>query len=185
MTPSAQPDHWKTEIARIVHWKQIAAQHDKKQALPWHLPEVGAPKDAVARAESELSAPFSDEYRSFLSLANGWKGFYVLIDLFGTDDFLSGRADEVTQRPEIESYLSKNGLTRKHVIPIGASSLEIDAFLLVSPASAIFPGAILWWAGEEIDCYSSFREFLGAMVNYNALIAQKMVQRAESKGDIP
>lgn len=170
------PDEWKTEIARIVHWKQVAAEHDKKKALPWHLPEVGASADALTRVEAKLGVALSDEYRSFLSLANGWKGFYVLVDLFGTDDFLSGRADELAQRPEIESYLEENGLVGKQVIPIGGSNLEIDAFLLVSPASAVLPGVVLWWAGEEIDRYKSFRDFFGAMVNYNAQIAQKMVQ---------
>lgn len=167
-------DQLKSEIARIVHWKQIAAQHDARGALPWHLPEVGASLEAVSKIESKLGLKFSDDYRRFLTLADGWKAFYVFIDLFGTRDFLSERVQEVAQRPEVKSYFRDLGLSQQHVTPIGGSELEIDVFLHVTPNSPVLPGAVLWWAGDEIDRYESFSLFLGAMALYNEQIARKL-----------
>jgi SMI1-KNR4 cell-wall len=171
------PENWKTEIARIVHWKQIAAEHDTQHALPWSLPKAGAQPDHIREAENKLGVIFSPDFKEFLALANGWNGFYVLIDLFGTQDFLSGRAGKVRDRTEVAEFVAQCGLSTMDVVPIGASDAELDVFLLVSQASTVLPGTVLWWANEEIDRYPTFREFLGAMVNYNAQIANKLVRR--------
>jgi hypothetical protein len=171
------PTEWKTEIARIVHWKQIAAQHDKRRALPWSLPKLGAKPEQILQAEATAGAPFSAEFKELLLLANGWKGFYILIDLFGTEDFITGRSEEVNQRPEIRDYVVRSGFVASHVVPIGASNAELDVFLMVSPTSTTDPGAVLWWANEEIDRFATFRDFFAAMVNYNAQVANNLAQR--------
>jgi hypothetical protein len=171
------PAEWKAEITRIIHWKQFAAQHDKRHALLWNLPKVGAGPDQIDLAEAKVGAPFSDEYKELLALANGWEGFFILTDLFGTEDFLNGRAEEVRNRPELKDFLERSVFTVADVVPIGASDKELDVYLLISPRSAVMPNAVLWWANEEVDRYPTFREFFAAMVNYNARIANKLAQQ--------
>jgi SMI1/KNR4 family protein SUKH-1 len=170
---------WKAEISRIVHWKQISAENDKLKALPWHLPKVGASEEDVAHAEAFMGTKFSSELKEFLTLANGWKGFHVLTDLFGTDDFLSGRAHEVLRRPELAEFITAQGWSRGEATPIGASDLDLDVFLHISPESSVLPGGVVWFASEEVDRYLTFHDFLSAMVNYNARVANKLAQRRQ------
>jgi len=165
---------WKAEIARIVYWKQIAADHDTKRALPWHLPRVGAKLEDIASAENAITTSFPQQFKEFLSYADGWQGFYVLTDLFGTKEFLDGQSRSVRQRPELVAFLEAKNLNETEVVPIGASDLDLDVFLLFSQNSKMLPGGVLWFANEEVDRYESFAEFFSAMVNYNARIAKKM-----------
>ncbi|WP_211473824.1 SMI1/KNR4 family protein [Collimonas humicola] len=169
---------WKSEIARIVYWKQIAADHDKKKALPWHLPRVGAKPENIASAEKIIGTSFSHQFKEFLGYADGWQGFHVLTDLFGTKEFIDGKSNLVLKRPELAAFLDTNNLSDAEVISIGASDFDLDVFLHFSPSSKMLPGGVLWFANEEVDRYESFAEFFTAMVNYNARIAQKMAENA-------
>lgn len=165
---------WKAEIARIVYWKQIAADHDTNKALPWHLPRVGATPESIAMAEHAIATPFPQQFKEFLRYADGWQGFYVTTNLFGTKEFLDGGAGLVRRRPELAAFLSDKNLNEIEVIPIGASDFDLDVFLLFSEKSKILPGGVLWFANEEVDRFDSFEQFFSAMVNYNARIAQKL-----------
>src|SRR6266581_4706231 len=149
---------WRAEISRIVHWKQISAEHDKLKALPWHLPKAGASEEQIARAESFLGTKFSPELKEFLTFANGWEGFHVLIDLFGTNDFLSGRAHQVLRRPELAEFIVNQGWSPGEATPIGASNFDLDVFLHISPDSSVLPGGVVWFASEEVDRYNAFHE---------------------------
>ena len=164
----------KADIVRIAHWKQLAADHDKKGVLRWHLPNVAASSERIARAESAAGMIFSSDYRDFLACANGWRGFHVAVDLFGTEDFLAGRAAKVMQTPELADFVAASGWRRGEIIPIGASDRGLDVFLHVSPSSSKLPGGVVWYASEEVDRYGTFRDFLAAMVNYSARIAKKL-----------
>jgi len=170
------PD-WKAEIVRIAYWKQIAHDHDTGNALPWHFPAVGASRDRIEQAQSACGVRFSSEFQDFLATADGWRGFYVLVDLFGTQDFISGRAAKVLERPELADFLAELELGPGKAIPIGASELEADVFIHVAPNSPIMPGGVIWFVNEEIDSYATFEEFFGSMVNYNAQIARDMSAR--------
>lgn len=165
---------WKAEISRIVYWKQIAAQHDKNHALPWHLPKVGASQEEVRRAENALGVAVPDQLKELLQLVNGWPGFYISVDLFGAKDFIEGRSQAVMARPDLQEFILEMDLNCKDVFAIGASELESDVFICVSAMSPRLPGNVIWFAGEEIDTYPSVAEFFSAMVGYNERIAQKL-----------
>jgi hypothetical protein len=168
---------WKESIARIVHWKQVTNDNDTLGAFPWHLPRVAANSARIAEAETHMGVPFSPAYREFLSLADGWVGFCVTTDLFGTEDFLSGRAHEVLRRPDVAGYLSESGLPARYVVPLGASDVDMDVFLLVSEAAKQCSGQVMWIAGSEVERYSDFADFFEAMVNYNARLAQQLADQ--------
>jgi hypothetical protein len=165
---------WKTSIVRMAYWKQLLNEHDKLGAFPWHLPKVAANEARIAEAEARLERPFPAAYREFLGLADGWKGFIVSTDLFGTDDFLDGRASEVRNRADVQEYISSLGVAEETVIPIGASGSDMDVFILVSENYPTHAGEVLWFAGSEVERYTDFREFFEAMVNYNAELAQRV-----------
>ena len=117
---------WKVEISRIVYWKQIAADHDKMRSLPWHLPRVGAKTENIEQAERIVGTDFSQQYKDFLGCADGWQGFHILTDLFGTKEFLEGKSKLVLQRPELAAFLEANHLHEAEVVPIGASDFELE-----------------------------------------------------------
>lgn len=167
-------EEWKASIVKIVHWKQVANEHDKLGAFPWHFPKVATNEAQIVEAETFMGSSFSAPYREFLGLANGWNGFILSTDLFGTEDFLNGRALEVRKRPDVQEYISSLGLSAEMIIPIGASDADMDVFMLVSENSPTNAGEVLWLAGSEVERYPDFREFFEAMVNYNAQLAQKL-----------
>jgi hypothetical protein len=165
---------WKAEISRMVYWKQMIADNDRLNAYPWHFPRVGATHEDVALAEKSVGHSFSPQYDEFLRHANGWQGFVVAIDLFGTKDFLDGRSQKVMQRTELSAFVEKHGCGSDEFMPIGASDTDLDVFLHFSPSAKTLPGGVLWFANEEVDRYESFADFFAAMVNYNARIAQRV-----------
>jgi hypothetical protein len=170
-------EDWKASIAKVAHWKQIANENDKLGAFPWHLPRVAASKAMIAQAEAHVGISFSPPYREFLSLADGWRGFFVSTDLFGTEDFLSGRAIEVRNRLDVREYISGARLNDRDLVPIGASDVDMDVFLLISETATQNSGEVIWLAGSEVDRYLDFQEFFEAMINYNARLAQRLISQ--------
>lgn len=165
---------WKAEISRIVYWKQMIAENDRLNAYPWHLPKVGAISEEIAAAEKAVGLSFSSQYEEFLRCANGWQGFVVTVDLFGTKDFLDGRFQKVMQREELFAFAKEQEFGEGEFVPIGASETDLDVFLHFSPSAKNLPGGVLWFANEEVDRYESFADFFAAMVNYNARVAQRI-----------
>lgn len=165
---------WKSEISRIIYWKQMIAENDRLNAYPWHLPRVGASPENITLAEKFVGLDFSSEYEEFLRHANGWQGFVVSVDLFGTDDFLNGRSQEVMKRKELADFVNEQGLDETDFVPIGASEVDLDVFLHFSPSAKFLPGGVLWFANEEVERHESFSDFFAAMVNYNARIARRV-----------
>ena len=160
------------EITRIAYWKQRLAKHDPDKVFPWHLPKVPASPDRVARAQEIAGFRFPKDYAEFLTFSDGWPGFHILTDLFGAQDFLSGRSRAVMQRSDVKDFCADNKIDRGQVAAVGASDQHVDVFFLFSDQSAFLPGGVLWFASEEIDRYSTFGEFFCSMVNYNAMLAQ-------------
>lgn len=169
---------WKAEISRIVYWKQIIADNDKLHAYPWHLPRVGATADVIARAESAAGAQFSPQFEELLRHADGWPGFFITVDLFGTKEFLDGRHKRVLERPELLAFLDGLGLKEDEAIPIGATDYDLDVFLHISPRSKMLPGGVIWFANEEVERFGSVAEFFSSMVNHNAAIADRLAAKA-------
>ena len=115
---------WKTEIARIAYWRQVAAEHDELHALPWHLPRVGASPAEIRKAQETANFNFPAEYSEFLMFANGWKGFFVSTDLYGTSDFLSGRFRSTLESPELRAFLARMGIDARQALTVGSSDFD-------------------------------------------------------------
>jgi SMI1 / KNR4 family (SUKH-1) len=165
---------WKSAIVQIVYWKQIAHEHDKLNAFPWHLPKVAATEAQIVQAEREINTPFPKAYREFLKHANGWKGFRVSDDLFGTEDFLNGKAEKCFEFPEVEDYLFPIGLQKSDVIPIGASEFDLDKYFVVPETNKSKAGTVLWLAGSEAFTFSNFEAFVEEMIATNEYLARQL-----------
>lgn len=166
--------NWRQQIVQLVQWKQVIAEADKLGAFPWHFPRVAASGDQIAEAASKWGA-LAEEYLDFLRHANGWPGFMIATDLFGTDELLGGRADETLARDDVQEALIQGGFDDSPVVPIGATDVDTDVFLLISPQSKRLASGVVWIAGEEIERFSGFAAFFEAMIGYNARVAQKLV----------
>ncbi|KAB2929640.1 MAG: SMI1/KNR4 family protein [Leptonema illini] len=160
---------WKTHIATMGFVKQMVMKADVKNMWPHHLPEIAATERQLKETENKLGYKIDEHYREFLSFADGWKGFYQTVDLFGTGDLLSG--DRYLNAKKMLSYLENDVLERSHLerktlMPIAATAEDLDLFVLVCPP-AKEKGIIVWFAGDEIQRFDNFEEYFLAMIDYN------------------
>ncbi|MFK7207744.1 hypothetical protein ABB017_17330, partial [Acinetobacter baumannii] len=65
-----------------------------------------------------------------------------------------------------EKYFLKKGFCRNDLMPIAATLIDKDIFLIGKRNSSI-AGKVIWYAGEEIEIFEKFNEFFLAMVDYN------------------
>lgn len=170
---------WKLEIARMGHWKQIAANYDPEHLYPFHIPGVAASPFLIAATEAAAGVQFPAQYKEFLGYGDGWRALLRYTDLFGTNDFRSGRSRRVQKRPDIVAFVRDHGLECS--VPVGSSPEDAEVFLLVPEESKILPGGVVWYFNEEIDRFDSFHEFFASMINYNAELATMMKHDYEAK----
>jgi hypothetical protein len=160
---------WTEEIAKLVYIKQVLADLDLKKLWPHHLPSVAATPAQIDAAEKALGYPLDSKYMQFLLHANGWRGFYQTVDLFGTDDLLGsarmGQAHELLHAID-DRAIAASGHRRSELQPIAATSVDRDIFFMTS-SQGNNPGEVLWFAGELIDRFPNFEEFFLAMMDYN------------------
>jgi hypothetical protein len=160
---------WKKEIAVMALVKSELAKADTGKLWPYHLPRVAATQAQISAAESCLGHKLDEEYAQFLRHANGWPAFYQSVQLFGTEELLGNAAMENALRTV--SYLEENvlktsGVDRAALLPIAATDVDMDLFVIDrtgSPARA----RVIWFAGTEVQRFDSFNEYFLAMVDYN------------------
>ncbi|MFC0236621.1 SMI1/KNR4 family protein [Fictibacillus phosphorivorans] len=161
--------NWKDRIVDLILVKQELMRQDIERIWPYHFPEVGATEKSLQDLEEELGYKLDFTYRSFLQHANGWKGFYQTVDLFGTEELKDPTKNEYAERLLTvidDQVLKESGVIRSELLPIAATEYDKDLFVLCLPNSAK-PGEILWFAGEEIDRFEDFSEFFLSMIEYN------------------
>lgn len=160
---------WPKEIARMAVVKHALSEADNRKIWPYYLPEIAATNEDILKVESFLGEEIDKLYVSFLLYSNGWKGFYQYVDLFGVSELIGGNpmpyALDLLSIIE-DSYFCQKGICRQDLIPIAATLIDKDIFLIGKVTSKI-SGQIIWYAGEEIEIFKDFDEFFMAMVDYN------------------
>jgi len=159
--------------------RQEMMELDKQKLWPYHLPEVAATDDQICKAEQHLNHPLDLRYKTFLKCANGWPAFYQAVDLFGTDDLIGGSRNENAEFILSfldESILKDSAVKREDLLPIAATKLDRDLFVLTRPSSKS-PGIVIWFAGEEIDRFPNFDEFFLAMIEYNRIAVRRFKEQ--------
>lgn len=161
--------NWPEEIVKLVIVKQALAEIDSAGLFPFYLPGVAAEESSVGAVELHFKSGIDTKYAGFLRYANGWRGVFQSVDLFGTDDLLG--SEKMVAAKEMLKYIDDGvilsaGFSREDLLPIAASSLDKDLFVIAKPGSAS-PGEVLWLAGDLVDRFESFDEFFLSMVDYN------------------
>lgn len=161
--------NWKDEIVKLVYVKQELANVDKTGLWSHRLPAVATDRLHIAEIEKLLGFNLEQDYVDFLLHANGWEGFYQSVDLFAVDDLLNTPKSQYAQMifdSIDEDAVAQSGFKKNELIPIAVTPHDQDIFLLAKPNSSD-PGAVVWFAGELIDKFTSFTEFFLAMIDYN------------------
>ncbi|OGO14044.1 MAG: hypothetical protein A2Z66_02395 [Chloroflexi bacterium RBG_13_66_10] len=174
--------NWKERIVELVLVKQAIQEVDTGGLWAYHLPSVAATPSQLAAAEVAIGEPLDPSYRKFLEHVGGWLAFWQTVDLFGPEDLVGGprfrHALEMLQYIE-DSVLGSVGLRRKDLLPIAASPVDLDLFLMTRRSSQA-PGRVIWLAGSEVDRWPSFDEFYLAMVDYNRLEHRQLKGSADA-----
>lgn len=170
---------WKQEIAVAWLVRQEMMELDKLKKWPYHLPELAATDVQITKAEQHLGHSIDPRYKAFLKCANGWPAFYQAVDLFGTDDLIGGLRNENAEF--VFSFLDditlkKSKVKREELLPIAATKLDRDLFVITRPTSKS-PGNVIWFAGDEIDRFTTFDEFYLAMVEYNRIAVKRFKEQ--------
>lgn len=162
-------EDWKAAITAMVRVKQKIAENDKEMIWKHHFPEIGATDEMIVATEEELKFELDSRYKSFLKSANGWKGFFQNIDLFGTNE-LCGNEKMVyalTMLESIEDIVFESiQRSSNDLLPIACNQNDRDLFLIEKRRDNC-DSAVFWIAGEEIDNFSNFDEFFLGMIEYN------------------
>ncbi len=162
-------EKWRDLIVTMVYVKQELMKLDMDGIWPHHLPEVAASDEALMKTEAYLGFRINQDYREFLKMANGWKGFLQTIDLFGTQEFSGSPMMQYAQSlldSVDDNVIKSTGFPREALFPIAATKYDKDLFVMTRPTSHA-PGVVIWFAGEEVDRYSNFTEYFLAMIEYN------------------
>lgn len=161
--------NWKDNIGAMVLVKQELMEQDVKHLWPHHFPEVGASEKQICNFEKELGYTLDQKYRDFLNYANGWKGFYQTVDLFGTEQLnnsaIMNYAKTLLSAID-DKVINESGFFRNQLLPIAVTEFDKDLFVLCSSNSSE-PGAVIWFAGEEIERFENFYEYFLSMIDYN------------------
>ncbi len=124
----------------------------------------------ACRGRRQLGHPIDTLYRDFLRHADGWRSFYQAVDLFGTGQLLGAPPMDcaLIQIGAVEDadFVAAVGMPKADVLPIAASGVQADMFLLGRPC-ARWPGSVTWYTGQMIERFPDFDEFFLAMLDYN------------------
>lgn len=177
-------EDFKPYIGKAWLLKQATMETDTKRVWSYHLPEVAATEKDILETEKQLGHTIDPRYRAFLLCANGWKAFYHAVDLFGTNDLINGERHETGEYVFScleDGVLKSSKLTRSDLLPIAVAKHDRDLFVLGRPQSSV-AGKVFWFAGEEIECFSSFDEYFLSMIEYNKRTLDRLIKSGTGNG---
>lgn len=160
---------WPDVIVTALAIRQRLQELDRVPLWSYPFPRVAASTTTIEEAETALGAPLDASFREFLRHADGWPSFYQDVDLFGTADLLTGPVHDAAQEGlvvlDAVGALDRLGFSANDLLPIAASLLQTDLFVLVR-ADPDLPARLLWLAGDLVEEYPSFDDYFLAMLDY-------------------
>mgnify|MGYP000968954318 CR=1 FL=1 len=159
---------WPDEIVKALVVRQRLDELDSVPVWSYPLPHVAVDEEGLQVTERSLGMPLDPQYRGFLRHADGWPKFYQDVDLFGTRELLSGpehdSAKETLDVLDGAGSLARVGLTKDSLLPIAASALQTDLFVMADRGGE--HAHVLWLAGDLVEEFPSFSEYFLAMLDY-------------------
>lgn len=165
----------KRNIAALLNVRNKLMEADKQGMWEYHFPEAAATQEEVKELQEKLKLTLSEEYKTFLLCANGWKCFFQMVDLFGTNELISDKMEAARELLAIEmEYDPELQELKNDLLPIAMSEDDRDLFVMVLADGEGF-GEVRWLAGGEIERFRSFTEFFETMIKYNKGEAERML----------
>ena len=162
--------NWKDRIAVMFLVQEEIQRHDKLGVFQYYYPELAATEEQVNAVEKHLGHCLDKDYRDFLMCANGWKCFNQNVSLFSTGDLegssLMDYALEMLETMDMEYPIGYTGFSKEELLPIAATKEDKDLYV-ITRATSHQPGVVIWFAGEEVERYPNFEEFILAITDYN------------------
>lgn len=165
----------KKDIAVLLDVRNQLMEADKQGLWEYHFPEVAATPEEITEIQKRLNLALSEEYKTFLLCANGWKCFFQMVDLFGTNDLISDKMEFARDLLAVEmEYDQELQELKDQLLPIAASEDDNDLFAMVLAPGERF-GEVIWLAGGEIERFPSFMDFFESMIKYNEEEVRRML----------
>lgn len=179
-----QIQDYKPVIGQIILIKNEIAKLDTSRIWPYHLPEIAASNEDIQMAETQLGHRLDSQHKSMLLCANGWKGFYQWVDLFGTEDLASGpkhNAAKVLFDAVPQEVFSATKIIKTDCYIIAASQNDRDVFVMGKPATT-YAEKVFWFAGDLIEQFENFDEYFLTMSDYNKMeVSDLLAEQKQSK----
>ena len=145
-------------IGRLILVKEALASADADKIFQYFLPEVAASNAQIIDLERAMNFPLPDQYKAFLSKANGWKSVLIDADLLSTNQIPAWQERVLRQRETMDVLRSQNV---EAFLVIGASDAEDYLYLIE------IGGRVHWCARGEVETFSGFSEFFLTLLAHN------------------
>jgi hypothetical protein len=152
---------WTVMVREAVERKQDLVRIAPRDYV-LRLPGAPASESAIGKAESAIGLRLDPDYRGFLLAADGWHGFLASLGIFGCADLLGSplrqRGEETLAVWRNGGYLEAHGLAPGTFLMIAASE-HSRPFALVRLHGSSSPGEVVFFTGDDVEVFSTFREF--------------------------
>jgi len=175
---------WQDRIAVMFLVREEMRRLDTLGLNEYFYPELAATEEQLVAVETHLGEPLNSGYRDFLLCANGWRGFFFSLQLFGTEDLMGSKlmnlALEALGYVDDAMPLFKDlGFAKEDLLPIAASFIERQMHVITRSTSHQ-PGKIIWFDCGEVESYLSFEDYFLAMTDYNREDLKDLPEQIES-----
>ncbi|MCL1981959.1 MAG: SMI1/KNR4 family protein [Clostridiales bacterium] len=177
---------WPNLIVAMTQVKQELMELDAGDASLYFLPEAAAEEVDLIMAEINLGCLIDQHHADFMRAANGWKGFYQSIDLFGTDDLACPQImqNAFSRLNAVPSHvIEPTGFLREDLLPLAASGTSSD-LCVITKQTASRPGKVIWITGEKARLFPNFEEYFRAMTdNYRLMLLELSNEQKSSPAE--
>jgi hypothetical protein len=162
-------------LVRTIQAKMAELDEVSGESLPTKLDPPAIPAQ-IAEVERQRGFTLPEDYRAFLLLHNGWKGFSGANALLSTSELLGGPIHDSIAA--LQSELRLNGLAEaaNGFVFEGGYGTQVSYFDVTGPPGPEGPVVVFWDRGATLR-YPSFRAFLQSHVEeLDEMIAAERAQ---------
>jgi len=151
-------DKWNNYVSEINKLRNELREYDINQLYLYPPCNDGATDSDIKNVETFLGYQLDSDYKEFLKVANGWNYYSQFASLFGTEDLISKSSLHNRGNDLLEGIIDYIEYEKKDLLPISVDEANIDLFVIVVNGSD--KGNVIWYAGYEVERYSSFEEYI-------------------------
>lgn len=167
---------YKIALVKIVEIKSKIHDYDNNKIWNYTFPRVAATESQIISFEEKMKIQLPKMYRDFLLVANGWNSFFQYNDLLGIDfDIITEYYNLVNDEFFNLEEANIEGFNKTDLLPIAVNKFDKDIFF-IDKSKTENNGMVIWFAGEMIEIWDNFKEFVISMISYN----QRLLDQIEN-----